>query len=92
MFRNFAFKTVAVGLVALLTGCVAATPVITPSGQQGFTIDCSPMNDIGQCYKKAGELCGSNGYEVIAQNNQPASFFSPANRTMVICCKNPNVK
>lgn len=58
----------------VLGGCVTATPVITPSGQQGFTLNCSAMNDIGQCYKKAGELCGSNGYQIYDQNNKPVLF------------------
>lgn len=84
------------GLVAALaaavslSGCVTATPVITPSGQQGFTINCSAMNDVGQCYKKAGELCGSAGYEIFDQNNKPASFWSAANQTMVVRCKAPD--
>lgn len=73
----------------LLSGCVtpSATPLITPSGKQGFTIDCSVFGDIGQCYKKAGELCGGNGYNVHDKTNTPASFWTPSNRTLVISCK-----
>ena len=72
-----------------LSGCVIATPIITPSGQQGFTLDCSAYNDIGQCYRKAGELCGGNGYEIYDQNNKPEGFFSSSNQTMVMRCKLP---
>ena len=74
---------------ATMAGCVVATPIITPSGQQGFTIDCSAMNNIGYCYKKAGELCGGSGYEVFDQNNKPVTFWSGANQTMVVRCKSP---
>ena len=72
--------------------CCGATPIITPSGQQGFTLDCSAMGDIGQCYKKAGELCGGNGYEVLNQNNTEGSFWTSPNRTMVLRCKVPGEK
>ena len=47
------------------------------------------MNDIGQCYKKAGELCGSSGYQIYDQNNNPVTFWSGASQTMVIRCKAP---
>jgi len=75
--------------ILALSGCVTATPIITPSGQQGFSLNCSAMNDIGQCYKKAGELCGGNGYKIFDQNNKEQKFFSAANQTMVIQCKAP---
>lgn len=92
MDKKSFFTLILLSLTISISGCVSATPVITPSGQQGFTIDCSAMNDIGHCYKKAGEICGSNGYEIYAQNNKAQSFFSPANRTMIVRCKNSNEK
>ena len=75
--------------VLALGGCVTAMPILTPTGQQGFTLNCSALNDIGQCYKKAGELCGSNGYQIYDQNNKAVSFWSGANQTMVVRCKVP---
>ena len=79
---------VAAACVAL-SGCVTATPITTPTGDQGFTINCSAMNDIGHCYKKAGDICGSNGYEIFDQNNKPVSFWSGANQTLIVRCKKP---
>ena len=73
----------------MLSGCVIATPIITPTGQQGFTINCSDFNDIGHCYKKAGELCGSAGYEVFGHDNKPAGFWTAGNQSMVVRCKLP---
>jgi hypothetical protein len=83
------FASVSLSAILVLSGCVTATPIITPSGQQGFSLNCSALNDIGQCYKKAGELCGGNGYEIYDQNNKEQKFFSAANQTMVIRCKAP---
>lgn len=75
--------------LGMLGGCVTVTPLITPSGAQGFSVNCSDMNDIGECYKKAGELCGTNGYEVIDRHNAQDSFWSESNQTLVIRCKQP---
>ena len=87
MYKSF---ITGIAAAAMLSGCVTATPITTPTGHQGFTINCSAMNDVGQCYKKAGDLCGSSGYEIFDQNNKPASFWSGANQTMVVRCKAPN--
>lgn len=90
MRRSTGWGIGAAALAIVTTGgCVTATPLITPSGAQGFSLNCSAMNDIGQCYKKAGELCGGNGYEIFDQNNKPASFWSAANQTLVVRCKQP---
>lgn len=83
---------VAAAVCVALSGCVTATPIMTPSGDQGFTINCSAMNDVGHCYKKAGDICGSNGYEIFDQNNKPASFWSGANQTLVVRCKKSEEK
>lgn len=80
---------VATFALGMLGGCVTVTPLITPSGAQGFSVNCSDMNDIGECYKKAGELCGTTGYEVIDRHNAQDSFWSESNQTLVIRCKQP---
>lgn len=89
--RFVAIKVAALAVVSAigLSGCVTAEPIITPSGQQGFTIDCSAYTNIGQCYKKAGELCGSAGYNVVSKTNKQGGFFTPRNKQMVISCKAP---
>lgn len=89
MYKLSFLRVLSATAALALGGCVTATPVITPSGQQGFTLNCSALNDIGQCYKKAGELCGSNGYQIYDQNNKPVTFWSGANQTMVVRCKTP---
>lgn len=78
--------------LGMLGGCVTVTPLITPSGAQGFSVNCSDMNDIGECYKKAGEICGTDGYEVIDRHAASNSFWSDwgeSSQTLVIRCKQP---
>jgi hypothetical protein len=83
---------VATFALGMLGGCVTVTPLITPSGAQGFSVNCSDMNDIGECYKKAGEICGTNGYEVIDRHAASNSFWSDwpeSSQTLVIRCRQP---
>jgi hypothetical protein len=89
-----------VSLVSILGGCIRVTdtPIFTPSGKQGFTIDCSgQFSTWSKCYEKAGELCGATGYNIIEKTGDQASSVSgteygvygsqSATRTLVIACK-----
>ena len=55
-------------LIAALAGCAtSAYPTFTASGNSGYRLVCGGVfgdGDLGSCYQKAGEVCGSNGYRV----------------------------
>jgi len=79
-----AAATAAVMAAALTLGGCADSAKMTylPSGDTGFAINCSggdASTSWGECYKKAGEMCGSYGYDVFGANVK--------NRSMVIRCK-----
>lgn len=80
------FTTVVFSAVALLSGCTTAQPIMAPNGQQGFTVDCSALT-MAQCYQKAGQLCGADGYTVFKAVDKRAGFFTAAEKQMVIACK-----
>ncbi|QKS26599.1 hypothetical protein FX987_04408 [Vreelandella titanicae] len=82
-----------------LTACATAKETYTPSGEKGYTIDCSgSAGNWGMCTQKAGELCGSSGYTILGQvgdqstmvtSNQYGTYATPVmNRSMVIQCGN----
>lgn len=51
--------------VFVLSGCGArVTNIVTPSGKQGFSLNCGAKMD--RCMEKAGELC-PNGYNIVHQ-------------------------
>ena len=92
-----------VGLLALgsLGGCSTTTTMTyLPSGETGFAINCSG-SDAGtswaECYKRAGEVCGNYGYDVVSKDvdngatsgGTVAGIFGAnvKNRSMVIRCK-----
>lgn len=53
-----------VGSGFLMASCTTWTSVVLPSGQQGFTVDCSGTNlTWSHCYRKAGKAC-PQGYDV----------------------------
>lgn len=93
-----------------LAGCVASQPTYTADGQQGHVITCTPgwtggivgavanaSTSWGQCYQKAGELCGARGYDIVqqvgeggvyGQGSQGGGFVSTTNnRMMIVKCK-----
>lgn len=85
-------------LVVLLAGCATSRETYLPDGSVGHSIQCSGAAlSWGQCIEKAGELCGSRGYEtlvapgeqgVVATGSQYGAFAGTThNRNMIIKCK-----
>src|SRR5271166_3958538 len=91
-------------------GCVNSQQTFTADGQQGHVITCTPAwtgglvgavanasTSWGQCYQKAGEICGAAGYDIVqqvgeggvyGQAGQGGGFVSSTNnRMMVVKCK-----
>jgi hypothetical protein len=82
----------------LLAGCATSHETYTPSGQKGYTIDCSgAVQNWGVCQQKAGELCGSRGYAVLSTTGDQGTIVSGnefgvyggtvITRSMLIACK-----
>lgn len=84
--------------VLVLAGCATSTEIYTADGTQGFTIDCSgDLLTWGDCYAKAGELCGTKGYEILEKDSDASDSYvatkysttasTDLSRTFVIQCK-----
>jgi hypothetical protein len=97
-----------------LAACSSSKPVYTADGQQGHVVTCTPgwtggiigavanaSTSWGQCYERAGEICGTAGYDIIKQVGEGGVYgqagdgggfvSSTNNRMMVVKCKNPAV-
>ncbi|KMQ79970.1 hypothetical protein BPMI_02198c [Candidatus Burkholderia pumila] len=98
---NTAAMLAASAWVLALEGC-AHGPTMTylPSGDTGFAINCSSgdaSTSWAACYKQAGEVCGSYGYEVVSKDADSGATAGGSvggifganikNRSMVIRCK-----
>ena len=82
-----------------LSACVVMDhETYLPDGSRGHSITCSGTGTSwGTCYEKAGEVCGANGYDVIAGGSDQTTVVagnqyglyggSSANRSMLVKCK-----
>ena len=100
---------IAAGVISL-AGCSNSKQIYTADGQQGHVVTCTPAwtggligqlasssTSWGQCYEKAGELCGAAGYDLIQQIGEGGAYgqagqgggfvSSTNNRTMIVKCK-----
>jgi hypothetical protein len=100
----------ALAVAISLAGCVNSQQTYTADGQQGHVISCTPgwtggivgavanaSTSWGQCYQKAGEICGAQGYDILQQVGEGGVYGQAAqgggfvsttnNRMMVIKCK-----
>lgn len=85
-------------IVVFLGGCATAKKTYTADGKEGYSITCSGSAlNWGMCYEKAGDLCGSKGYEVLEKSGDQGAMLSGnqfglyggsvINRSMIIKCK-----
>lgn len=83
---------------ALLAGCATAKKTYTPDGRQGYAVACSgEMLNWGDCYHKAGDICGARGYNIEAKSGDQGGAVSAnqyglyggsvTTRSMIIACK-----
>lgn len=82
-----------------LSSCTTWKPVVLPSGQHGFTVDCSGTNlSWSHCYQKAGKAC-PHGYDITQRTGShggkvvPGDLFgvlggSVQDRSLLIMCRN----
>lgn len=82
----------------ILTGCATASKTYTADGKEGYNITCSGSAlNWGMCYEKAGQICGTKGYEVLEKSGDQGALLSGnqyglyagsvINRSMIIKCK-----
>ena len=81
-----------------MSGCAVSRQVVMPSGQHGYTINCSgAAMTWANCYEKAGDTC-PQGYDVAEKSDEHGGPVVAANRyglfgapvmdrTMLIQCK-----
>ena len=85
-------------LVLALAGCTSATPIATPDGHQGYTVECSgTVLTWDDCFERADALCKGRGYDVFTRPGEESPLIASEpqhlrdnptmNRTMVIACQ-----
>ncbi|HXD38157.1 MAG TPA: hypothetical protein VN624_15990 [Rhodanobacter sp.] len=83
--KTLVFAALAASCAAGLAGCATATPTYGPDGRPAYTIECGGSSaNWNMCFQKAGELCGTSGYDVIARNGDTGAMASPYGATTII--------
>lgn len=83
--------------------CTTWKTVVLPSGQEGFTVDCSGTNlTWSHCYQKAGRAC-PQGYDITQRMDAHGGKVAPGNlfgvlggsvqdRSLLIQCRHDGVR
>lgn len=81
-----------------IAGCATAKKTYTADGKAGYSINCSGTAlNWGMCYEKAGDVCGTKGYEVLEKIGDSGTLVagsqsglyggSVINRSIIVKCK-----
>lgn len=80
-------KRIAIITALILSGCASSSKVTTPSGNQGYFVECNGLAvSMRYCYEKAAKLC-PNGYELI---DKDAKSWNGVKKGIFIECKSAN--
>lgn len=85
-------------MAVALNGCASVRKTYTSTGKEGYSINCSgTASTWGNCYERAGDICGAKGYEVLEKIGENLATSSgnlleqhsgtDINRNMIIKCK-----
>jgi hypothetical protein len=103
-------RSLVLGLIAivsmLISGCGSnlgepiafATKTFGPDGRESYVINCGGLvRSWGNCYQKAGEICGARGYDTISEADDKGAIVAgnrsgtygatSVQRTLVVACK-----
>lgn len=66
----------------LLGGCATSRTVIGQDGKPVHQISCSGQaQGMDACYAKAGDICGTNGYDVVREDGSSRPFLFASGST-----------
>jgi hypothetical protein len=73
----------------MLAGCTTAQDIYFPDGTRGHRISCDTCaSGPADCYQKAGEVCGANGYTIVnVPGGTISSYMISSTRDLFIKCK-----
>lgn len=84
--------------IFLITGCATVSKTYTSNGEEAYTLNCSgTARGWDTCFKAAGNLCGTQGYNVLEKSSEDTAVANANNntffatktheRSMLISCK-----
>ena len=91
-------KKLIITAAVLLTACASSSKTYGPDGKEAYSITCSGLaRDWGNCLSKAGDICGTRGYNVLSVNGDSGAVITAnpqmafggttISRNMLVSCK-----
>lgn len=91
-------RVLALSAVVALAGCASSSKTYTADGREGYSLDCSgTARNWGMCLEKAGDICGTRGYDVLERSGDQGAMVGSSQywmygsttrtRNMLIACK-----
>jgi hypothetical protein len=85
-------------LAITLSSCASSKQTFGPDGRPSYSLNCSGLaRNWGMCLEKAGELCGTKGYDIVTANTDRGAIAqastqqlfatSTISRSMLVSCK-----
>lgn len=67
--------TIAPLIAVVLAGCVTSSPTYLADGSQGQHVTCGgAVFSMGDCYKRATEICGPRGFQIVSGRTESTPF------------------
>ncbi len=71
----FALTAISLFVGFIISGCAISNKTYLPDGSEGYSISCDGSAvGINVCFEKAGQICGSRGYDIINREGQIVPF------------------
>lgn len=68
-------RVLLIAIFTITVGCATSQEMYLPDGSKGYNISCDgSANSMGNCFQKAGDLCGAKGYYVLNREGQAVPF------------------
>ena len=91
-------RVLALSAVVAVAGCASSSKTYTADGREGYSLDCSgTARNWGMCLEKAGDICGTRGYDVLERSGDQGAMVganhygmygsTTRTRNMLIACK-----
>ncbi|MBA3031034.1 MAG: hypothetical protein FP814_04330 [Desulfobacterium sp.] len=73
--KRFIFTAITLCVGLMISSCAMSKKTYLPDGSEGYSISCDGAAvGINVCFEKAGEICGSRGYDILNREGQFVPF------------------
>ncbi len=72
---RFGLVAISLFIGSIISSCAISNKTYLPDGSEGYSISCDGAAvGINVCFEKAGQICGSRGYDIINREGQVVPF------------------